>query len=505
MAAGLRPCLRIAALLLSALIPSAVFVPSAHSQAVTPATGQSFISATPNGAWSFFTDPRAVYYKGASEKVYLGFMTSEGHDRIWSYDYALGKIDTFTLHRGLEVDDHDNPALYVHPDGRLTAIYQRHTVDLNIYLRTTTKPEDITAWGPERMLKGLENTTYANPFRLDDEDGRVYLFNREVEWHPTMRTSDDQGATWSAPRQVVGGSAARPYIKYRGDGQSKIHLAFTDGHPRDVPNNSIYYAYYSGGNFYKASGERIKAFDSPLEPSQAERIYNGATSGRAWIWDVALDKQGRAVMVFAVAPSESDHRYYYARWTGTSWLVKEMCKAGRWFPQTPSGQTEREPHYSGGIILNPQDPSEVFLSRPPDGATSGTFEIEDWTTPDGGTTWTSRKITSGSSANNVRPILPWPVQGQANPRRMVFWMHGKYVHYTDYDTGIKYAFLDPPVSNAVPGGSGNAGPVRLPLSAWEAAGFDPLGRRLPMAPEVPLPGAWADPGKAGSGPPEVNR
>jgi hypothetical protein len=470
---------RVAAAVLASL-PS-LALPQARTQA--PAPGQGFDWASSDGAWTFFTDPRAVYYKGEREKVYLGYLTAQGHDRVWSYDFASGKVDTFTLHERLEVDDHDNPALYVHPDGRLTAIYQRHTVDRNIYLRTTTRPEDITSWGDARRLTGAENTTYAHPIRLDDENNRLYLFNREVEWHPTVRTSEDQGQTWSAPKQVVGGPAARPYIKYRGDGQSKIHMAFTDGHPRDVPGNSLYYAYYSGGNFYKASGERIKAFTSPLEPSQAERVYNGAASGRAWIWDIALDKQGRAVMVFVVAPSETDHRYYYARWTGTNWLVRQICPGGRWFPETPSGQREREPHYSGGIILNPENTSEVFLSRPPNGASTGNFEIENWETSDGGTTWTSKRITQGSSANNVRPIVPWPVHGQKNPHRMVFWMHGRYVHYTNYRTGIKFAILEsPPTAVLV---EGKEGPFRLRLSAWEAAGFDPLGRRLRQAANVP--------------------
>jgi hypothetical protein len=477
----LRPYLRAGAFLLAALAPLA------HSQTKPPAPGQTFASAASSGAWTFFTDPRAVYYKGNREKVYLGFLTSQGHDRVWSYDYATGAVDTFTLHLNLERDDHDNPALYVHPDGKITAIYQRHTVDRNIYLRTTANPEDIRSWGAERVIQGSENTTYAHPIRLDAENNRLYLFNREVEWHPTVRTSEDQGLTWSAPKQIVGGPAARPYIKYRGDGQSKIHMAFTDGHPRDVAKNSIYYAYYSGNNFYKASGERIKDFSSPLEPTQAEKVYDGGTNGRAWIWDIALDKQGRAVMVFVVAPTESDHRYYYARWTGTAWLVKPICPGGRWFPQTPSGSTEREPHYSGGIILNPQDPSEVFLSRPPNGAATGTFEIEHWVTPDGGTTWTSRKITQGSSAHNARPIVPWPVHGQTNPRLMIFWMHGGYVHYTNYSTGIKYAFLDS-IPTVLARRDGTFLP-RTRLSAWEAAGFDPLGRWLGRSPDAPFPRA----------------
>jgi hypothetical protein len=435
-------------------------------------TGQGYPWAAQSGAWSFFTDPRAVYYKGQQEKVYMAFVDAQGTDRIWSMEYATGTVDTATLHVRLEKDDHDNPALYVRMDGRIMAFYQRHTVDRNVYIRTTVNPEDIRTWGPERVLSMPEDVTYAHPIRLSAENNRLYLFNRCVEWHPTVLTSEDEGTTWSQPKQLVGGGAARPYIKFRGDGKSRIHFAFTDGHPRDVANNSIYYAYYENGALFRADGTRIEGMDQlPLEPSEAERIYNGATNGRAWIWDVALDSLGRPALVFAVAPSETDHRYYYARWNGSQWLVKQIAKGGKWFPQTPSGTTEREPHYSGGIILNPQDPSEVFLSRPPDGAT-GTFEIERWRTGDLGQTWTSQAITSGSSKNNVRPILPWPVAGQTNPRRMLFWLHGDYAHYTNYSTGVKYAILPDPTTRAHAPAAGRFPDFRSPggLSSWNLLG-----------------------------------
>lgn len=74
-------------------------------------------------------------------------LDSQGSDRVWSYDYATGAVDTATLHVRLEKDDHDNPALYVRTDGRITAFYQRHTVDRNVYIRTTVDPEDIRTWG----------------------------------------------------------------------------------------------------------------------------------------------------------------------------------------------------------------------------------------------------------------------------------------------------------------------------------------------------------------------
>jgi hypothetical protein len=420
---------------------------AAFAQNPTPGPGQGFPTADANGAWTFFTDPRAIYYKGQREKLYLSFITRQGTTRVWSYDYASGAVDTATLHVGLEQDDHDVPGLYMRKDGRITAFYSRHTVDHNVYVRTTVNPEDIHSWGAERTWVFSENTTYANPFRLSKENDRVYFFNRVINWHPTATASDDDGATWGTPSQWIGGGAARPYVRYRGDGVSRVHFGFTDGHPRDVPNNSIYYMYYEAGAFHHADGTQIKTVSqAPVEPREADKVYDGSTKGKAWIWDIALDAQNRPVMVFSVMPTDSDHRYYYARWNGSKWIVTQMCVAARWFPQTPAGTTEREPQYSGGIILNPQDPSEVFLSRPPNGTVGGIFEIERWYTGDMGVTWTSEAITSKSAKNNVRPIIPWTVPGQTNPRRTLLWMYGDYTHYTDYNTGIKYAFLSAPTS-----------------------------------------------------------
>ena len=94
---------------------------------------------------------------------------------------------------------------------------------------------------------------------------------------------------------------------------------------------------------------------------EAELIHDAKTSGvRGWIWDVAIDDKGRPAIVYAACPSESDHRYRYARWNGRAWVDNEICKAGGWFPQTPAGKREPEPHYSGGVILDHGDPSIVY-------------------------------------------------------------------------------------------------------------------------------------------------
>jgi hypothetical protein len=348
-------------------------------------------------------------------------------------------VDTFTLHPRLEKDDHDVPVLYLRKDGRLTAFYQRHDVDRFVFSRVTIRPEDITAWGPEDTLRMPDNATYANPFRLDGEGGKLFLFNRSVGFHPTITTSDDEGKTWSKSLKMIAGSGERPYVRYCSDGATIIHIAFTDGHPRNEPNNSIYYMRYTKGAFYKADGTVIRNLADlaarPILPSEADRVYDGRTSGKAWIWDIAQDAKGAPVLVHSVLPTDSDHRYYYARWNGKAWMDGLLTKAGKWFPQTPSGKTEPEPQYSGGLILDPTDPDIVYLSKP---STAGKFEIEKWTTSDSGRTWSSLAMTSGSAESSARPILPIPQQGQRPEHRMLFWMYGSYIHYANYATEIRY-------------------------------------------------------------------
>jgi rhamnogalacturonyl hydrolase YesR len=253
-----------------------------------------------------------------------------------------------------------------------------------------------------------------------------------------MSKSTDGGETWSLAQVVVTRKTStagnRPYVKIASNGKDRIHVVFTDGHPRNEASNSLYYVCYRAGSFRKADGTRIAGMNElPFEPAAADCVYDAAKTGaRGWVWDVAEDSAGRPVIVYTRLPAETDHRYHYARWDGTQWQDAEIVGGGKWFPKAPAGKTEPEPHYSGGIALDHGDPSTVYLSRP----VNGVFEIEKWTTADAGKTWKSEAITSGSKADNVRPFV---VRGHAPGGPTVLWMNtaGGYVHYTDYRAAIK--------------------------------------------------------------------
>jgi hypothetical protein len=55
-----------------------------------------------------------------------------------------------------------------------------------------------------------------------------------------------------------------------------------------------------------------------------------------------------------------------------------------------------EPNYSGGITLDHENPSMVYLAR----QVGGVFEVELWRTADGGVTWTRRPVTGSSARGN---------------------------------------------------------------------------------------------------------
>ncbi|HCS75569.1 MAG TPA: hypothetical protein DIW17_17050, partial [Clostridiales bacterium] len=62
-----------------------------------------------DAAWRWFSDPRVIYNKGNREQVYYGYINGKGDVRVSSYDLKTGEKETYVLHTGLEVDDHNVP------------------------------------------------------------------------------------------------------------------------------------------------------------------------------------------------------------------------------------------------------------------------------------------------------------------------------------------------------------------------------------------------------------
>ena len=409
--------------------------------------GESYRSFTADGAWCWFSDPRAVYYSGEHKRTYSGWVDSSGSVIVAYYDHHDGTIETHTLHERFEKDDHDNPSFFVDAQGKLMVFYSRHgTGKSPIHLARAKKAEDISAWEPVQLLAlndtityaGLRDSyTYTNPVQLSAENNRLYLFWRGADFKPNYSFSDDGGRNWERgailvlPERIY--KNRRPYLKVASNNEDVIHFAFTDGHPHAEPTNSIYYARYRDGSLYKANGEKIKDWSAlPLDPEESNVVYDANPSKeKAWIWDVAENEEGNPVVVYATFPTDSTHVYYYSIYDGGQWNNYRLTDAGSWFPHTPPGAREREPNYSGGIVLDHNDPSHAYLSR----EKNGVFEIERWSTRDKGKNWDVKEITRGSKNDNVRPFV---IRNHPGDGPVLLWMNlEKYVHYTDYKGAIK--------------------------------------------------------------------
>jgi hypothetical protein len=409
--------------------------------------GESYLSFTGNGAWCWFSDPRAIYFKGRHSRTYAGWVDSLGNIIVGFYDHDLKSIETRLLHKQLEADDHDNPSLFIDRQGKLMIFYSKHAKTEPIYLAKGKNAEDISEWEAADTLNlndtiaypGLSNTyTYTNICQLANENDRLYLFWRGADFKPNFSVSIDDGKNWSPgkililPERIY--KDRRPYLKMASNNKDVIHFAFTDGHPNAEKTNSIYYAKYRNGALYKANGKKITDWSAlPVQPNLTDIVYDATkTNEKAWIWDVAENKEGDPVIVYSRFPNDSSHIYYYSVWHNDQWNNHKLVNSGPWFPQTPAGETQREPNYSGGITLDHEDPSIVYLSR----LKNTKFEIEKWTTANKGKDWVIEEITTNSENNNVRPFVIRNYSTQDSLK--LLWMNvKKYIHYTDYQTSIK--------------------------------------------------------------------
>ena len=412
---------------------------------------------TAGGAWSWFGDPRAVYHEGIHRRTYTGWVAPDGSIQVASYDHDSGRQVIVTLKSRLQIDDHDNPSILVQPDGRLLVFWSTHAGP-TMWYRRSLRPEDVTAWEPEQTLAtntpGEAGYTYPNPMQLSAEGNRIYLFWRGGNFNPSLSTSAD-GNTWTPARTVISNPRQRPYVKYASNGRDTIAMAWTETHPRNM-KTSIYYAAYRAGALHRADGSVISTMANlPISPTQGEKVYDWTTDGKAWVHDVALDQDGHPVIVYATFPTDSDHRYRYARWDGRRWIDRELVRAGGSMSGDPG-----EPNYSGGITLNHEDPSTVYLSR----QVNGSFEIEVWTTRDRGATWSWRRLTPLGGRDNYRPISP---RGQRGDDMDIVWMHGAYPSFTSFHTALR-------TQTRAQGNAGGAALIPLGALPQTAAAGAPL-------------------------------
>jgi hypothetical protein len=413
-----------------------------------------------DGGWCWFQDERALVVSG---RLVFGSVAAGRSDpsrlgmaEVTSVELATGKVSRFRLsatpvEKAGRYDDHDTPAFVVRGDGRLLAVWAGHGFDNRILSRVSQQPGDASAWSDERTFvpSPASSVTYSNLHRLAGERGRIYNFYRGLDnrFKPSVAWSDDEGESFKSGGVAIDVPAAfrhRPYVKYASDGDETIHLAYTEGHPRDFVN-SLYHVFYRGGALHRSDGVAIRPLaDGLRDPVEGTRVFQGDPANVAWVVDVELDAQGRPYVAYSVQKDSaglpprqggSDHRYRLARWTGKAWEDREIAYAGT---RLYAGEDD----YTGGIALVPGDPTRVFISTDADPSTGAPlvsaadgrrhWEIFRGVTADEGLTWRWQALTRDSTADNLRPIVP----RTEDRAELLLWLRGRYRSYTDYELEV---------------------------------------------------------------------
>jgi len=378
----------------------------------------SAIPANIEGAWSWFTDPRALLLP--SGRVVVGTAENDGKIALRWTDDGGATATRYQLEGAASVNDHDHPALLRRADGKLMAFYCRHNGSA-FKVAISAAVDDPSSFSTTDIASslGMGSYSYALPIQLVGETNEpIFVFFRggtTPTWSAYFSKSTDGGTTWPAATRLLDGdpSTGRPYLKACRNGSTRIDFACTDGHPASVSTNSIRHFYYEAGGWYASDGTSIGAppFDTATDLTT---VYNGSTN-RAWIHDIKIGSDGHPRVVFAVFVSTTDHRYYYGRWTGSAWVTSQICTAG-------TKLYAAEDYYSGGVCLDSDDPNIVYASR---GQGGGRWALYKYVTSNGGTSFAETDM-------GIDGIRPFHIKGA----EAIAALNARYVTFSNYRSRV---------------------------------------------------------------------
>jgi hypothetical protein len=420
---------------------------------------------------------------------------SRGQDEVSTYNLSTGARTQTQLsgNNVLSLDDHDAPGLMVLPNGNYLAMYSNHgntamgdylsryriydnnPADLSYHTWSTEQTFDwSTVTGSNTNPNANNRVSYHNLYYLPADNagaGRIYDFSRGTHQSANALTFNQATNTWSWGGQLttsaVGGYSTG-YVKYASNGNDKIYFMSTETHPRNF-NNNLWAGYISNGKTYDMAGNVIDSnlFDNEdtagvgavpdinkftnvqvadgnsLANPSGNPNANGTGLHRLWTVDLALDQAQNPVGLYlgrldadASNPGSdlnTDHRLYYAHWTGSQWVNYPVAKMGGHLYNYTS-----EEDYTGLGALVPGDPNTLYVStqfdpRDPTGNTATPFhEIYKGHTTDGGADWSWSAITSNSTVANLRPVVPaWDSTHSA-----VLWFRGTYTSAQNVDAAV---------------------------------------------------------------------
>jgi hypothetical protein len=417
----------------------------------------NLIQFNDNGAWCWYQDERTIVDPAAGRLIIgsvanshgVGGSPRDGDIDVVFYNLMSGTSSRLTLAEGGSnfsgSDDHNAPAFLIRPDGKYLAFYAGHNNNNNSYYRIfsndTWGAQQVFDWNARRPGGVNFATTYSNLFYLPSE-GRTYNIARGNNKSPNIMTSTDNGDNWTYGGQLTMNANVgyvNGYLKYCSNGVDRVDFICTEYHPRDY-NTSIYHGYFKNGKSYKSNGTVVdnNILDTLNIPTPtdftlvfaANTVYNGIVMTRCWNIDVQTYSDGTIATIIEARANdiETDHRFFYCRYNGTTWTYTYLGKAG-----TKLYSSEQD--YTGLGALHPNNPNIIYISStysPIDSSFLTVHEIFKGVTSNHGATWAWTPITKNSVRDNLRPIVPlWDANNTA-----LLWWRGTYSSAQMFDAAV---------------------------------------------------------------------
>lgn len=290
-------------------------------------------TAAPKAAYAFdsqgwfdpVTNRTYLAYLGFERDLYVTYMDHQNGDvLVGSVEVAAYPID--------DDDDHGSPSICVDLDGYIHIVWGAHNTAIQ-YAKSTNK-QDISAW-TTGSIDALEGTYHQ--ITVDPSTGYLYLIARpgDGSTHGTpfpthsygsIRSSTDNGSTWSAQTEIVDTNGFAEAVEdfypiggmdFGGDGFLHFVWSVSRGTVHDDVRTNIYHAYYdpATGFLHSADGTNLGTSINSTDHTSC------LAATRNPIGQLTLGFNGSRIGIIYTAGSDD---LYVTVWDGTQWAETDL-------------------------------------------------------------------------------------------------------------------------------------------------------------------------------------
>jgi hypothetical protein len=392
-----------------------------------PLPTASALTSAPNGGNNPWTIPGALYH-ATPNKTFITYVDGSGNVEGIEYDHATDTLGgPYTIHSGFHVDAHDSPSILRRAsDGKFLAVYSFHnSTPINIKVGNTAN--SLNGWNLATNLDSQLGGSRYTDAAIYEENSLLQLFYRDEPSAGTdsrwcRSTCDPASPTtgWAAQQIIYRIASTRSYmISCHDDANGRIHFIVTNGASSGFTKLGHFYLNVAAGTYHQSDGASMGS--PPFNFTHVTQLYSG--SANVFASNVVVDGSGHPVVAFQDTVS-GDIRYIYGRWNGSAWLTTYVVSAGTGYEYNGSGTG----FAAYGECIDDGDPNRYWLIRD----VSGQSEIFLYTTANGGASFTSEQVTTGSTALQTQMIC---VRNPHTDLR-VFWQRGTWTTYTNWNVGL---------------------------------------------------------------------